>query len=271
MLSRATRRRIKIVELRLQGKGFEVLNLCGDAYQLPPSQGSAAVVDGCYAASLGNCGGKISREHFISESVLEQFDFLDPEGVPWLKGKANTVSAANLNSKCLCEYHNNFLSPLDTLAGKAFANFVEFLNPKAPKVLIWGPSLERWLLKVMLGLVGTKQIEVSGQKITTSNLPTEWVEILFGLRDFDAETGLYCTPLLGSRIQLKKKFSAQTLILDDQLQGVRVNLAGMEFVLSMVPREKAFNPNAPGFDTILYRPKGFNLDRENPRIQYFWE
>lgn len=78
----------------------------------------------------GNCEGGMSLEHFISKNILDQFDELSPKGVPWLQHLDGHITPKALVVKCLCEKHNNFLSPLDQLAGKTFIEFKRFGGPK---------------------------------------------------------------------------------------------------------------------------------------------
>ena len=74
----------------------------------------------CYANILKNCAGGISREHYISENVLSHFPSISSKGVPWLAHKIIDLSTEALVTKCLCQRHNNHLSPLDEIAGWFF-------------------------------------------------------------------------------------------------------------------------------------------------------
>jgi hypothetical protein len=69
----------------------------------------------CYAAHLGNCKGGVSREHYISESVLEIAGRdVQVSGFPWQEAnKPMQIGIGSLTSKILCEHHNSQLSPLD--------------------------------------------------------------------------------------------------------------------------------------------------------------
>jgi hypothetical protein len=213
----------------------------------------------------------MSKEHYISENILRQLDTINQEGVPWLKGKVAIAPKNVFVANCLCKYHNGFLSPLDLLAGHIFGNFASFTDPSSPCILIWGPSLARWLLKCLVGFVASKNATVGGEKISHSDLPKEWIEILFGLKNFPKNQGLYMTPVIGTKLTFSKRFSLQTLNLEGQLKGVRINLAGIEFILSMADSEKAFNQNHSDFPNILYRPSEINLDLKSGRVKIFWE
>ncbi len=69
----------------------------------------------CYAKNLGNCQGLITREHYISKSVLEiAGKKIQVSGFPWQENnKPIDIGINSLASNILCEFHNSQLSPLD--------------------------------------------------------------------------------------------------------------------------------------------------------------
>lgn len=81
---------------------------------------AANAVEGCWAASLGNCSGRISREHLVSECLFaDQSVFV--QGLDWCLDAAKEVRIESLTGKVLCEAHNRGLSELDAAAGDAFS------------------------------------------------------------------------------------------------------------------------------------------------------
>jgi len=117
----------------------------------------------CYASVLGDCGGGISGEHYFSASVLR---LLFPTGsyklggFPWLKPGQNQPSIASLTANILCKKHNSELSPLDDVALSVFRFFDEHLplvgadkQDKQVAVALEGELFERWILKVLTGVV----------------------------------------------------------------------------------------------------------------------
>lgn len=113
----------------------------------------------CYAASLGDCDGKPSREHYISRSVLRlASDTPTVEGMPGLPD--GQYSIKSLASKILCQKHNTALSHLDAVAAQAIGALHRFDEefkdaagtPFPDLVVVDGDLLERWLVKVALGL-----------------------------------------------------------------------------------------------------------------------
>ncbi len=105
----------------------------------------------------------------------------------------------------------------------------------------------------------------------SSSIPTEWIEILFGKRDFTDGIGLYMTPIIGSALIPRKGFKLSTLMLGDKLGGLKFELSGLEFLLCMTDPKLVFNPKHPGYADILYRPKGMVTDGRPTRIKIFWE
>src|SRR5208337_1048823 len=118
----------------------------------------------CYMHWTQDCNRQLSREHFISASVLGQVGspILKVNGLPWLgPNETRTLSIRNLTSNILCKRHNEALSPLDAMAGKFFSAVRnvhdDVLNRRTLSRLgKWlffsGEELEFWLLKTAVGL-----------------------------------------------------------------------------------------------------------------------
>lgn len=101
----------------------------GGTVQIPvshpnPPEPKAAPRRTCYAAPLGSCSKKMSREHFISDNFLRQLNRsggLRVGGLPWQQpGEIDAIPPSALTGKVLCERHNSRLSRLDALAGRFF-------------------------------------------------------------------------------------------------------------------------------------------------------
>jgi hypothetical protein len=76
-------------------------------------------VEGCWAASLGDCGGKLSREHTISGCLFPSGK-VTVEGFDWCPNGPKTIGVAGLVRRILCERHNSSLSELDSAMLKCF-------------------------------------------------------------------------------------------------------------------------------------------------------
>src|ERR1700744_5970980 len=81
-------------------------------------------VKGCWAASLGDCEGKISREHLVSESLLPEGGVM-VSGLPWCKDEPKPLGNAALTGKILCQKHNSELSELDYNVKQSFDTLSE--------------------------------------------------------------------------------------------------------------------------------------------------
>src|SRR5437899_10575191 len=72
----------------------------------------------CWAACLGDCSDKISREHIISASLFPA-DKITVQGLSWCKGEPKEIGLAALTRKILCTKHNSDLSEIDAAAGES--------------------------------------------------------------------------------------------------------------------------------------------------------
>ena len=74
----------------------------------------------CWASSLGDCGGGISREHLVSESIFPN-QSIYVQGMDWCLDAPKLVRIESLTAKILCRDHNSRLSELDAVADRAEA------------------------------------------------------------------------------------------------------------------------------------------------------
>ena len=84
-------------------------------------------INGCWATSLEDCEGKISREHLVSQSLFPEGN-ITVSGLHWCKDGPKTVGLAALTGKILCQKHNSELSELDTTVKQAFETFDESMQ-----------------------------------------------------------------------------------------------------------------------------------------------
>ena len=140
----------------------------------------------CFLSHVTPCQGGMSREHYISRSVLELLGegSVQIGGLDWqAKGQLQSIGIGALTAKILCEKHNSSLSHLDAEAGRLFQTI--HLIDKQPDAVsdhsgFDGRTIERWLLKLAAGLaLGPKQKDhsISHQKVeilVTSEWPNGW-------------------------------------------------------------------------------------------------
>lgn len=219
----------------------------------------------CVLQGYGACRGKTSREHFISETVLQQLSLgktVTIGGLPWQPPSTlQDFSVATLQSRILCEGHNNGLTVLDSTAGKLLHTLDAIdktTDSVAPLVQFRGPAIERWFLKVLCGLV-------AGQGLAGKALPDTWKDLLTGGR-WPPGWGLYCVasggPLIFSKdFYIVTKVNPQT----GRILACEFSFGGVRFFLLLG------KPDVPGAFGI-HRPGGlifevFGMER---RVQLLW-
>lgn len=115
----------------------------------------------CYMASTHNCSTSKSREHYISEAILERFDRLLVTGMPWQEPGSSQVFPTNaLAATILCERHNNALAPVDQFGLRAFDAIIQACDyalgsshsGRVQHHLVSGEGVELWLYKLLAGI-----------------------------------------------------------------------------------------------------------------------
>jgi len=167
---------------------------------------------GCYAKALNDCSPKLTREHYISKSILE---LLGPDheisNASWLApgARSKTLPLSALASRILCKRHNEMLSDLDNRATVFFEQLLWAFQDTLValpyrKVAVDGDALELWVLKACCGSFASGELFVHGEKAEYS-IPLAWLRILFQGAPWACNTGLYirlakATPHRGSAI-----------------------------------------------------------------------
>jgi hypothetical protein len=242
----------------------------------------------CYAQALGDCRGRVTNEHVVSEGVLKLVYgrageinkqvlvrglSFQPPGVVEERGISRLVA------KMLCEGHNHYLSQRVDPAGQAMFRAMEALNdaagdPAAPQQMfrVDGDDLKRWMLKTFLnGLFGGHFRPAPGETMTKEYPPLEWLEILFKDAKFSEGCGFYW--LAGT---VGAVFTADEEVLQiepnrdqssEAILGMRVRFFGFNFALAMW----RMLPGGSGpFAKIDYRPAGVWAVGSNTRIKFDW-
>jgi len=118
-------------------------------------------------------------------------------------------------------------------------------------------------------MIASKHVPIDDEG--SFKVPTEWIEILFGKKDFPSGKGLYMTPSIGLKLNISKRIGYSILKLDGKIQAIRFNIAGVEFILSMADPSKAFKKDHPNYKLILHPPNGIGVDGRPDRVKIFWE
>jgi hypothetical protein len=130
-------------------------------------------------ASTNDCSTKISREHWLSASILEQLGTISVYGLPGSRTSFKTLGIKALASNILCVRHNSCLSDLDNRAGHAFANLTSatehLVNTQQARrtertFIVDGFAIELWTLKALLGGHASGVLAADGKPTRTTLL-----------------------------------------------------------------------------------------------------
>lgn len=219
----------------------------------------------CFLQGFGSCSGKISREHPISEVVLRQLSrgkSATIGGLPWQPSMTlQDIGITALQSKILCTSHNSGLSILDATASTFVATLdcIDKAPTKlAPTTQLDGHLLERWLLKIVSGLV-------AGQGLGDGIVSDEWKRILVD-SPWPDQWGLYIADGAAPKIFAKDIYFATRVHPDTKrVLAVFFDIAGIGIWLLL---GRPDDPDAFG----VHRPRGliFNLPEGERRIDFLW-
>ena len=222
----------------------------------------------CYARSLGNCSKKITKEHYISENILNTFETIIPSaGFDRAKKlRDGTAPASSFSAKILCEKHNNSLNKIDTEAGLLFNHLrkISKFEPCEDVIKFNGPKIERWFLKYTMGVFTTGQLlEAKLQQSRIENL----VRILFSEENLWVGHGLYLKRPSDLKFYGCQRIGSETSLgPNKELLGVYFDFHGYVFYFSLI--DVIFSR-----DDLRYRPKiiNFNRDKKSKTIEFDWE
>ncbi|SRR5258708_18546477 len=241
----------------------------------------------CFAKSLGNCDPKMSKEHYLSDGILKLIgnsSLIGVAGFTWCEpGKLINVGKNSLQSKILCRKHNSELSNLDSIAitfFEFFSNLVDFeqgqksLEKINKFIAIKGDLFERWLLKFVMGNVVSGNTKI-GKFDINSDFANEYVGVLFGLKPWPKEQGLYLN------FHQKKNISTKHIQADfmgnlnnNKITVILISFHGLPFVLRLFdfgkPLEELDKTNFA--HQLKYHPSGIVLVRSSGmfEVKFDW-
>ena len=156
----------------------------------------------CWAACLGDCSDKMSREHIVTQAMYPADNEVTVSGLPWCL-EPKTVGMASLTVKSLCVAHNSALSEVDQEAVQFAQSMRESFRLLQVRVTsknhrwrikrfpINGYKLERWLLKTLINVAYGRGSPI-GTDSKEAGLPSKrLVEIAFGKKRFEPNAGMY--------------------------------------------------------------------------------
>jgi hypothetical protein len=210
----------------------------------------------CFLQGYGACGGKESREHFISETVLRQLSrgkTVTIGGLRWQTAATlQDIGIGSLQAKILCERHNGGLGTLDSTSGALLRalDAVDRDPSSISTVEFHGLLVERWFLKVLCGLVAARGVAQTA-------VPDHWKQLLTG-QTWPEGWGLYCEIPDGEQI-FSKDIYIETRINPntDQILAGKFVFGGVCFylVLGKPDIRRAFGAHRPS-QLVFRLPEG---------------
>ncbi len=212
------------------------------------------------------CSAKISREHYISATVLKALAGSNGTaqigGLPWQPAQTlQSIGVQSLQSKILCETHNSGLGALDNVAGRLFRTLnAADKNPMSLPIVSQfdGPSVERWFIKVLCGLT-------AAAGFGDGMIPNQWKRILVG-EDWPNLWGAYLA-VPTSPLILAREFYLDTSVYSETgvILAATFRIAGVPFKIAL---GRPDNPEQFG----VYRPQGiiFQLPAGERRVEFIW-
>jgi hypothetical protein len=225
----------------------------------------------CFLAVTKDCSQRISREHYLSEGVLEEIDFMiGVEGLSWIPaGQNKHVSRSNLTAHFLCDRHNSALSPLDR-QGIAFFHTVKQYAVAAydgrERVSAFnGRDIERWMLKTLYGMLASKLLQAKVGVRIDAEIDSMCVDLLYDRVPFIQGRGLFVRTEIGHTIETEKSIAVQPVTnnLKGTLNGIRFNIVGFDFLLTTSRVDAEHSAFRPGY-IVFSSSTGFKV------IHLFW-
>lgn len=213
----------------------------------------------CYAARLGGCEGALTREHYVSRAVLEGLgEWFIYRGSRFPDGRA--MREQDTPARILCKRHNEALSPIDRAGRDLQAAFIRYHKGEGVRVVtVPGVHVERWLLKVMCGLIASGNVARVDGVAVPRELPIEWVRVLFGEPMPDG-WGLYApASTMSDRVHHDLRVAAPMTA-----DGV---IGRLQFVFYGVALELSLGRMPDG--VAAYRPEALTF-KPSGRINFAW-
>jgi hypothetical protein len=223
----------------------------------------------CWAASLGNCAGGTSGEHYVSDGVLDS-ESVTVIGLPWCRDVPKTIGLKSAVAHILCSKHNSDLSQFDSEASKLSKFLVKsFRDPHQDHAIsLNGYLFEKWALKTFLNLGYLRALH---REQPNSLVPPEsLVRYIYNGESIPDGTGLYhVSGTIGPENLEAGVFwnSIRTVQRPNEVVGLTMLFYGIRFVVTIdaVRSEEAIRNMGVvnGFDftksIVAYRPNTITL------------
>ena len=213
--------------------------------------------------------GRTLHSHGLLRELSQDGITIQVEGFPWLENdQTKRLPTKRLESNILCKPHNEALSELDATAKKFFLS-IDRIDKSYGRVhepdknmgfRFNGNDIERWMLKVLCGVVYSGNSASQLGRITAWKPNLQWLQILFGEARFPKHWGLYVQGNIHHRSVINREF-ALAPISNERLgvYGSVTVLNEKKFVLVMtLPPANKENTILAGY---VYRPNELRMGR----------
>lgn len=232
---------------------------------------------GCYARVLNTCSSKLSREHYVSQAVL---DLLGDEhritNARWLPHgqQSEAIPSSALGSRILCETHNNALSTLDAHAKVFFSELLWGISDSPPpekhrRVLIDADQLELWLLKACCGAFASGNL-VEHRRRVPREIPDAWVSLLFSGRGWQPATGMHIRQVT---LHPYRGYAIGPAYMEDSCVGGGLQFGGVEMFLLFggSAANRILEESSGEMRPLIYRPGQIRIESRARTIDIMLE
>jgi hypothetical protein len=233
----------------------------------------------CYAQRLGNCRGPVSREHVVTDALLQEVwqgaKGGSVYGLTFLKATPDNpaeIGIKGLTAKILCEGHNSDLSAFDTEIVK-FLKALERLvrsehdgEPVAQNSYVNGDLIERWMFKTLLNGLFSGNFPAPFTESFAGQLPPdEWLNMIYRNMPLPPGQGLYVSSGLG-QVNYKTVFLLEVVGQPTGIAGLRMSMFGSLFSLVLMDQRDAFTE----LTAAVYRPAKIVTEKTRNAIVLSW-
>ena len=232
-------------------------------------------------ASTNNCSEGKSREHYVSESILERFDSLKVSGMPWQKAGESKILPANaLAATILCERHNSALSPVDEFGRKAFNAFTaaadyavtQLHSGRAQHYLISGEGLELWMFKLFAGIHHGGIASADGKRARDSlDFPIAPTVAALSDGTLPTNAGLIISHNMGLVQRDQIEVCPLVNVLKAENIGVQVKFGALQFETTVVPPDITLSLGAKIASYRRPRVVDFSGPARDARVVLSWK
>jgi hypothetical protein len=222
---------------------------------MPPNPRTGVSNSRCLLSSSCDCSNKISKEHYVSASVLSHIgDIITLKGVPWLPAnELCSYKISSLNAKVLCKRHNESLSTLDSSASRFFSALKRFIKAdydgEDRVEILNGRDIERWMIKTLYGLIASKSLQVSHGNSLKARINQRCVDLLYDQVPYTFGRGFFMRSAYPKCIQAQNHLMVSPILNKTQrtIQGLEFSIFGFNFLFSTCKINVQGGVFRPGF------------------------